>query len=173
MDDCNARPSNSVGYSRGKTRDLQGVVWILQARGTHQGELLIILANQPRQPRADGVNQSMNPVPVGVHRCPIEMRFQNGGVSRRRFVKGDAGLVGAIAARVAGSADLYQASGRFPINSVNFVTCHDGFTLNDVVSYNVKHNWANGENNDDGVNANDSWNCGVEGETDDPEVEAL
>jgi len=91
----------------------------------------------------------------------------------RRFVKGDAGLVGAVASRLAGSSDLYQDSGKLPINSVNFVTCHDGFTLNDMVSYNAKHNEANGEDNRDGINDNLSWNCGVEGESTDPTIEAL
>jgi glycogen operon protein len=91
----------------------------------------------------------------------------------RRFVKGDPGLVGAVAARIAGSADIYQANGHLPINSVNFITCHDGFTLNDLVSYDAKHNEANGEGNNDGANDNHSWNCGQEGETKDPAIEAL
>lgn len=91
----------------------------------------------------------------------------------RRFVKGDPGLVEAVASRIAGSADLYESSGHLPINSVNFITCHDGFTLNDLVSYNEKHNEANGENNRDGINDNLSWNCGEEGETDNPEIDAL
>ncbi|MFB2771021.1 glycogen debranching protein GlgX [Pelatocladus sp. BLCC-F211] len=91
----------------------------------------------------------------------------------RRFVKGDPGLVGAVAARLAGSADLYQETGHLPINSINFITCHDGFTLNDLVSYNDKHNEANGENNQDGISDNLSWNCGVEGEIDDPIIDTL
>jgi len=91
----------------------------------------------------------------------------------RRFVKGDAGLVGAVASRLAGSSDIYQERGQLPVNSINFVTCHDGFTLNDLVSYNEKHNQANGEGNRDGINNNLSWNCGVEGESNDPAVEAL
>ena len=91
----------------------------------------------------------------------------------RRFVKGDPGLVESVASRIAGSADLYESSGHLPINSVNFITCHDGFTLNDLVSYNEKHNEANGENNRDGINDNLSWNCGQEGETDNPEIDAL
>ncbi len=91
----------------------------------------------------------------------------------RRFVRGDPGLVGAVASRIGGSSDIYQTSGHLPINSVNFVTCHDGFTLNDLVSYNAKHNEANGEDNRDGINDNLSWNCGAEGESDDPAVEAL
>ena len=91
----------------------------------------------------------------------------------RRFVKGDAGLAGQLANRIAGSADLYEARGHLPINSVNFITAHDGFTLNDLVSYNDKHNDANGEGNRDGADDNNSWNCGVEGVTSDPAIEAL
>lgn len=88
----------------------------------------------------------------------------------RRFVRGDTGLVGEVATRLAGSSDLYQPNWRLPINSVNFVTCHDGFTLWDLVSYECKHNEANHENNQDGSNENFSSNCGVEGETDDPGI---
>ena len=91
----------------------------------------------------------------------------------RRFVRGDRGLVGAVAARLAGSADLYQSSGHLPINSINFITCHDGFTLNDLVSYNGKHNEANGEGNGDGSDDNMSWNCGVEGDTIEPTIDTL
>jgi glycogen operon protein len=91
----------------------------------------------------------------------------------RRFWKGDEGRVGEIAYRLTGSPDLYQHSGRRPYASINFITAHDGFTLNDLVSYNDKHNEANGEGNNDGDNNNNSWNCGVEGPTDDPEVNAL
>jgi isoamylase len=91
----------------------------------------------------------------------------------RRFWKGDEGRVGEIAYRLTGSPDLYQHSGRRPYASINFVTAHDGFTLNDLVSYNDKHNEANGEGNKDGDNNNNSWNCGVEGSTDDPEINQL
>jgi glycogen operon protein len=91
----------------------------------------------------------------------------------RRFVKGDPGLVGAIASRLGGSADIYQARGQTPENSINFVTVHDGFTLNDLVSYNGKHNEANGEGNRDGNDDNNSWNCGVEGPTTDAAIEGL
>jgi isoamylase len=91
----------------------------------------------------------------------------------RRFVRGDAGLGGEVATRIAGSADLYADDGRLPGNSINFITCHDGFTLHDLVSYNAKHNEANGEDNRDGSNDNLSWNCGAEGETSDPAVAAL
>jgi glycogen operon protein len=91
----------------------------------------------------------------------------------RRFVRGDPGLVGDVATRIAGSADLYAHSGRLPGNSINFITCHDGFTLYDLVSYSAKRNEANGEDNRDGTDDNASWNCGVEGKTTDPEVLAL
>ena len=91
----------------------------------------------------------------------------------RRFVRGDPGLLGEVATRIAGSADLYADDGRLPANSINFVTCHDGFTLYDLVSYDGKHNEANGEDNRDGSNDNLSWNCGAEGETADAAVNAL
>ncbi|MEY2480474.1 MAG: isoamylase [Verrucomicrobiota bacterium] len=91
----------------------------------------------------------------------------------RAFWKGDEGRIGDIAYRLTGSPDLYQHSGRRPYASINFVTAHDGFTLTDLVSYNDKHNEANGENNNDGDNNNNSWNCGAEGATDDPEINEL
>jgi isoamylase len=91
----------------------------------------------------------------------------------RAYWKGDGGLVGDLAYRLTGSSDLYAHSGRRPYASINFVTAHDGFTLQDLVSYNDKHNEANGENNRDGNNDNRSWNCGVEGPTDDPNIQAL
>lgn len=91
----------------------------------------------------------------------------------RGFLRGDPGSVPALATRIAGSSDLYQASGRSPSNSINFVTSHDGFPLADLVSYNHKHNEANGEENRDGDNHNLSWNSGVEGKTADEAVQAL
>jgi glycogen operon protein len=91
----------------------------------------------------------------------------------RRFWRGDGGAVSELATRLAGSSDLYGSTGRRPYASVNFVTAHDGFTLHDLVSYNEKHNEANGEQNRDGENHNLSWNCGVEGDSDDPAVLAL
>ncbi|WP_434783776.1 glycogen debranching protein GlgX [Micrococcus luteus] len=91
----------------------------------------------------------------------------------RDFWRGEPGTLGEFATRLTGSADLYEGDGRSPGASVNFVTAHDGFTLRDLVSYNKKHNEANGEDNNDGDAHNRSWNCGVEGETDDPEVVTL
>src|SRR3984893_8629941 len=93
--------------------------------------------------------------------------------SMRRFWKGDPGLVGEIAYRLSGSSDLYQSSGKRPYASINFITSHDRFTLHDLVSYNEKHNEANGEGNCDGENNNNSWNCGFEGPTTDEAVNAL
>jgi glycogen operon protein len=91
----------------------------------------------------------------------------------RRFWKGDGGQLGSMAFRLTGSSDLYGQSGRTPHASINFVTAHDGFTLHDLVSYNEKHNEANGENNRDGYNDNHSWNCGAEGPTVRPSIVAL
>ena len=91
----------------------------------------------------------------------------------RRFVKGDNGTVAPMAARLLGSPDIYGHEQREAEQSINFVTCHDGFTLNDLVSYNHKHNEANGEDNRDGSNDNLSWNCGAEGPTNDAAIEAL
>ncbi|HZT51639.1 MAG TPA: glycogen debranching protein GlgX [Stellaceae bacterium] len=91
----------------------------------------------------------------------------------RRFWKGDPGVTAQLASRLAGSSDIFGYHGRRPWASVNFVTCHDGFTLQDLVSYNDKHNDANGEDNRDGNDTNHSWNCGAEGPTNDPEVTAL
>jgi glycogen operon protein len=97
-------------------------------------------------------------------------RYRNG---MRAYWKGDGGVIGEFARRLTGSSDLYGRSGQRPYASINFVTAHDGFTLHDLVSYNEKHNEANGEDNRDGHNENLSWNCGVEGPTDDPEIQRL
>jgi len=91
----------------------------------------------------------------------------------RQFLKGEPDRLGDVAQRLQGSPDLYSWAGRAPATSINFITCHDGFTLMDLVSYNWKHNEANGENNNDGTNDNDSWNCGWEGPTDDFSINAL
>jgi len=91
----------------------------------------------------------------------------------RCFWRGDSGMVPQLATRLAGSSDLYKESGRSPFHSINFVTCHDGFTLHDLVSYNTKHNEANGEENRDGGNENISCNYGIEGETDDGEINTI
>jgi glycogen operon protein len=91
----------------------------------------------------------------------------------RSYWKGDGGIIGEFAQRLTGSSDLYEWSGRRPHASINFITCHDGFTLHDLVTYNQKHNAANMEGNRDGFDNNRSWNFGVEGEIDDPDINAL
>jgi len=103
---------------------------------------------------------------------PVDWSEWNGRFrdSVRRFGKGDGGQARDLGWRLTGSFDLYGDDGRSAYNSINFITCHDGFTLNDLVSYNSKHNEANLENNLDGSNENNSWNCGVEGATDDPHI---
>jgi len=90
--------------------------------------------------------------------------------SMRGFIRGDRGIISEVATRLCASSDLYQHQGRLPINSINFITCHDGFTLQDMVSYNGKHNLANGEDNRDGGDHNFSYNCGAEGETNDSSI---
>ena len=91
----------------------------------------------------------------------------------RDLWRGEPGTLGEFASRFTGSADLYEQDGRRPVASINFVTAHDGFTIADLVSYNEKHNDANGEDNNDGESHNRSWNCGVEGPTDDPAIQTL
>jgi len=91
----------------------------------------------------------------------------------RDYWRGEPATLNEFASRLTGSADLYEQTGRRPVASINFVVAHDGFTLRDLVSYNEKHNEANGENNNDGENHNRSWNCGAEGPTDDPAIKAL
>jgi glycogen operon protein len=91
----------------------------------------------------------------------------------RRFLRGEPGHLGELATRIAGSSDLYAWAGKTPQNGINFVTCHDGFTLCDLVSYDRKHNSANGEHNRDGRDENLSWNSGIEGVTDDPDIQRL
>ena len=107
---------------------------------------------------------------VGDHWKEWNGRFRD---DVRAFVKSDSGMADIIAPRLFGSPDIYGFEERGPDQSINFVTCHDGFTLNDLVSYNEKHNLANGENNRDGHNDNLSWNCGVEGPTDDPAIDHM
>ena len=92
---------------------------------------------------------------------------------RAAVLEGRWGHIIEFATRLSGSSDLYQHDGRKPSASINFITCHDGFTLHDLVSYNDKHNDANGDENQDGTDENHSWNCGAEGPTDDPAINAL
>jgi isoamylase len=110
-----------------------------------------------------------------VGRFPVRWAEWNGRYrdTMRAFWRGDGGRTADLGYRLTGSSDLYQKGGRSPSSSINFLTAHDGFTLRDLVSYNEKHNQANGEDNRDGENQNLSWNCGVEGEAEDPAVRSL
>ena len=107
---------------------------------------------------------------VGDRWCEWNGRFRD---DVRGFVKGDPGLVGAVAQRFLASPDIYGARGHEPTRTINFATCHDGFTLNDLVSYDAKRNAANGEDGHDGSDDNRSWGCGADGPTDDPDIERL
>lgn len=111
---------------------------------------------------ATGLYQLGEFFPEAVRWCEWNGRYRD---TVRRFIKGSPGIKGELATRLCGSQDIFHA--RTPTSSINFVTCHDGFSLADLVAYNQKHNQINGENNHDGSSFNDSWNCGVEGETDD------
>ena len=151
------------------------------ARGLHEVDMLgSFLAIVHQDPVLSQVKLIAEPWDVGeggyqVGNFPVRWAEWNGKYrdAMRRFWKGDGGLASELGYRLTGSSDLYQSNGRSPFASINFVTAHDGFTLRDLVSYNEKHNEANGEGNRDGEDHNNSWNCGVEGETDDPEVRAL
>jgi len=128
-----------------------------------------------QDPVLDRVKLIAEPWDLGTYQVgnfPVDWSEWNGRFrdSVRKFGKGDAGQLADIGHRLSGSADLYADDGRSAYNSINFITCHDGFTLNDLVSYNWKHNDANLEDNRDGTNDNNSWNCGAEGETLDPDV---
>ena len=110
-----------------------------------------------------------------VGRFPVGWTEWNGRYRdvMRSYWKGEGGLIGDVAYRLCGSSDLYEQSGRRPYASINFITAHDGFTMRDLVSYNEKHNEANQDDNRDGENHNRSWNCGAEGDTEDPVINAL
>jgi glycogen operon protein len=139
------------------------------------GALFDAISQDPVLQRAKLIAEPWDLGAYEVGNFPIDWSEWNGRFrdTARRFVKGDAGQLADLGWRLTGSADLYGDDGRSPNNSVNFITCHDGFTLNDLVSYNGKHNEANGEGNRDGSDDNHSWNCGAEGQSDDPGIRAL
>jgi glycogen operon protein len=151
------------------------------ARGLYEvGKLSTFLDTIHQDPIISQVKLIAEPWDVGpggyqVGAFPVLWSEWNGKYrdSVREFWKGESHGVADLAYRLTGSSDLYELSGRRPAASINFVTAHDGFTLRDLYSYNEKHNEANGENNRDGESHNDSWNCGVEGPTDDPEIRKL
>jgi len=147
-------------------------------RGVDQlGTFLDIIQQDPVLSRVKLIAEPWDLGPGGyqVGRFPVLWAEWNGKYrdTIRRFWKGDGVQTADLAYRLTGSSDLYERSGRRPYASINFVTAHDGFTLYDLVSYNGKHNEANGEENRDGTNENLSWNCGAEGPTEDPAVLAL
>jgi len=151
------------------------------ARGLYEvGKLSTFLDTIHQDPIISQVKLIAEPWDVGpggyqVGAFPVLWSEWNGKYrdSVREFWKGDAEGVADLAYRLTGSSDLYELSGRRPAASINFVTAHDGFTLRDLYSYNEKHNEANGEDNRDGESHNSSWNCGVEGPTDDAEINKL
>jgi len=151
------------------------------ARGLHEvGKLSTFLDTIHQDPIVSQVKLIAEPWDVGeggyqVGNFPVQWGEWNGKYrdSVRRFWKGDESQVGELANRLSGSSDLYESTGRKPTASINFITAHDGFTLHDLVSYNEKHNEANKEGNNDGESHNLSWNCGVEGPTDNPEIISL
>ncbi len=148
------------------------------ARGLLEvGKLSTFLDTIHQDPIISQVKLIAEPWDIGaggyqVGNFPVQWSEWNGKYrdSVRRFWRGDESQVAEFAYRLSGSSDLYMMTGRRPFASINFITAHDGFTLNDLVSYNEKRNMANGENNMDGESHNLSWNCGVEGPTDDPEI---
>lgn len=151
------------------------------ARGLLEvGKLSTFLDTIHQDPIISQVKLIAEPWDIGaggyqVGNFPVQWSEWNGKYrdSVRRFWRSDESQVAEFAYRLSGSSDLYMVTGRRPFASINFITAHDGFTLNDLVSYNEKHNEANGENNMDGESHNLSWNCGVEGLTEDPEVTAI
>ena len=151
------------------------------ARGLHEvGRLSTFLDTIHQDPVISQVKLIAEPWDVGeggyqVGNFPVLWAEWNGKYrdSVRRFWKGDESEVAEMANRLSGSSDLYEAHGRKPTASINFITAHDGFTLHDLVSYNEKHNDANGEGNNDGESHNLSWNCGVEGPTENTDIIAL
>ncbi len=139
------------------------------------GALFDAIAQDPVLHRVKLIAEPWDTGDVEVGNFPVDWSEWNGRFrdTARRFVRGDAGQLADLGWRLTGSADLYGDDGRSAYNSINLVTCHDGFTLADLVSYAAKHNQANGEDNRDGGDANFSSNCGVEGPTDDPAIVAL
>ncbi|GAB4211279.1 MAG: hypothetical protein OHK0022_45630 [Roseiflexaceae bacterium] len=151
------------------------------ARGLYEGDRLSAFFDIIHQdPVLSQVKLIAEPWDVGpggyqVGNFPVLWAEWNGKYrdTVRRYWKGDEAQVAELSYRLSGSSDLYQSSGRSPYASINFITAHDGFTLRDLVSYNEKHNEANGENNNDGESHNNSWNCGAEGLCDDPAINGL
>jgi glycogen operon protein len=154
--------------------DLAATLGRTQLAVDHMSAFFSIIHQDPMLSQVKLIAEPWDVGPDGyqVGRFPVIWAEWNGRYRDcvRRFWKGDGGAASEFATRLSGSSDLYKDDGRRPSASINFITCHDGFTLRDLVCYNEKHNEANGESNRDGCSNNDSWNCGVEGATDDPKI---
>jgi glycogen operon protein len=155
--------------------DLAAVLGREAGTFARSGALFDAIAQDPALQRVKLIAEPWDLGAYEVGNFPVDWSEWNGRFrdTVRRFVKGDAGQLADLGWRLTGSADLYGDDGRSAYNSINFVTCHDGFTLGDLVSYDRKHNLANGEDNRDGSDDNLSWNSGAEGLTSDPEILAL
>ncbi len=149
---------------------------LVRSEGDRMSSFFDVLKLDPVLSRVKLIAEPWDVGPDGywVGRFPAPWAEWNGKYrdNVRKFWKGDAGQAGEFASRIMGSMDLYRHNGRRPFHSINFVTAHDGFTLHDLVSYNEKHNEANGEGNRDGDTHNNSWNMGMEGPSDDPQINA-
>lgn len=155
--------------------DLASILARADGAFDHDSPFFTAISNDPVLSKAKMIAEPWDLTTYQVGNFPIGWSEWNGKFrdTARRFLKGDDHQAADMARRVTGSADLYENNGRNPYNSINFITCHDGFTLRDLYTYNEKHNEANLEDNRDGADDNLSWNCGVEGETDDPQVLGL
>ena len=152
--------------------DLASILARVKGGFSNQSAFFEAVSNDPILSRVKMIAEPWDLATYQVGNFPMGWSEWNGRFrdTVRRFLKADAGQVRELGWRLTGSADLYGDDGRSPYNSVNFITCHDGFTLNDLYSYNQKHNEANLEDNKDGTDDNNSWNCGVEGETDNSKI---
>jgi len=149
----------------GKPLERPAILWVAESDPVLAGTKLIAEAWD-----AAGLYQLGWFVNLGSRFAEWNGRFRD---DVRRFIKGETGMTERLASRILGSPDIYTNPDYNTYRSINFITCHDGFTLNDLVSYNNKHNETNGEDNQDGSNENFSWNCGIEGPSDNPEIENL
>ncbi|MCD4779770.1 MAG: glycogen debranching protein GlgX [Candidatus Omnitrophica bacterium] len=152
--------------------DLASILPKVRGRYSKESFFFEAIAKDPILKKVKLIAEPWDLTTYQVGNFPLEWSEWNGKFrdNARKFIKGDAHQAKELSFRLTGSADLYGNDGRTPYNSINFITCHDGFTLNDLYLYNDKHNYANGENNADGTNENFSWNCGVEGDTQDEAI---
>ena len=152
--------------------DLASILGVEEGRYQKTGSFFDAISQDPILNRVKLIAEPWHIGDYQVGNFPIDWSEWNAKFrdTMRRFGKGDSGQIRDLGWRITGSADLYKDDGRSAYNSINFITCHDGFTLYDLLSYNTKHNEDNIQNNEDGNNDNSSWNCGFEGITDDPQI---